>query len=66
MCVYEYRKLILLAGTLQAVESQIGLEGNTTSLAASQADLTTKLAVNVKIDQANKGATSQSVSFTCP
>jgi hypothetical protein len=48
------------------VESQIATSGNAVSLTVQLTDLTTKLATNIKLDQARAGQTSTAVSFTCP
>jgi hypothetical protein len=48
------------------VDSQIATSGNTASLTAQQTDLTTKLAANIKLDQASVGQPSTAVLFTCP
>ena len=53
-------------GTIQAVESQIAVEGNSASLAASQKEVSAKLATNIKIEQGSAGERSKSVTFTCP
>ncbi|RDW73512.1 hypothetical protein BP6252_07419 [Coleophoma cylindrospora] len=59
-------KVLKIYSTLQAVESQIALQGSSASLTAHQTDLQTKLAANIAIDKKNAGAASTAVSFTCP
>ncbi|KAL3427917.1 small secreted protein [Phlyctema vagabunda] len=58
-------KVLKIYGTLQAITSQIELQGSTAEREANRAELTTKLATNIKIDQGNDGKASAAVDFTC-